>query len=128
MKSDILIIGAGGAGMRAAISASTTGCTISIVTKSLLGKAHTVMAEGGIAASVANVDSKDSWKVHFSDTIIEGVYLGDWRMAEILSKEAPKQVYELERLGAVFDRTKDGRIIQRAFGGHNIITVYKNTN
>ncbi len=104
--------------MRAAISASTTGCTISIVTKSLLGKAHTVMAEGGIAASVANVDSKDSWKVHFSDTIIEGVYLGDWRMAEILSKEAPKQVYELERLGAVFDRTKDGRIIQRAFGGH----------
>lgn len=104
--------------MRAALSAIERDCTISIVTKSLLGKAHTVMAEGGIAASVANVDSKDNWEVHFSDTIIEGVYLGDWHMAETLAKEAPKRVYELERFGAVFDRTEEGKIMQRAFGGH----------
>jgi len=104
--------------MRAALSALQKGSNICIVSKSLLGKAHTVMAEGGIAASVANVDSKDNWEVHFSDTIIEGVYLGDWSMAETLAKEAPKRVYELERFGAIFDRTKNGKIMQRAFGGH----------
>ncbi len=118
MGCDVLIIGAGGAGLRAAIAASDAGARVVIASKTLLGKAHTVMAEGGIAASVANVDSKDNWEVHFSDTIVEGAYLSNWRMAEILAKEAPERVYELERYGALFDRTTDGRIMQRAFGGH----------
>ncbi len=116
--SDVLIIGAGGAGLRAAIEACDGGASVVIVSKSLLGKAHTVMAEGGIAASVADVDPKDNWEVHFSDTIREGVYMSDWRMVEILVKEAPKAVYELESYGALFDRTPDGKIMQRAFGAH----------
>jgi succinate dehydrogenase / fumarate reductase flavoprotein subunit len=118
VETDILIIGAGGAGMRAAIAAGERGARVIVTTKSLLGKAHTVMAEGGIAASIADVDAKDNWEVHFADTIVEGAYLSDWRMAEMLAKEAPERVYELERYGAIFDRTDDGRIMQRAFGGH----------
>ena len=118
IESDILIIGAGGAGMRAALAALDNGSTVTMVSKSVLGKAHTVMAEGGIAASVGKVDSKDSWQVHFSDTIVEGAYLSNWRMAEILAKEAPERVFELERFGAIFDRTPEGKIMQRAFGGH----------
>ena len=117
-ESDLLIIGAGGAGMRAAISALGNGHNVNIVSKSLIGKAHTVMAEGGIAASVGDVDKDDNWTVHFADTVVEGVYIGNWRMAEILAKDAPERVYELERFGAVFDRTPDGKIMQRAFGGH----------
>ena len=115
---DVLIIGSGGAGMRAALAALDKKQSVIILSKSVLGKAHTVMAEGGIAAAVANVDSKDNWKVHFSDTVIEGDYIGNWRMAEILAKEAPNAVYELERFGALFDRTPDGKIMQRAFGAH----------
>ncbi|MCL5008400.1 MAG: FAD-binding protein [Candidatus Marsarchaeota archaeon] len=115
---DVLILGSGGAGLRAALAALDSNCSVIIISKSLLGKAHTVMAEGGIAASVANVDTKDNWKVHFADTIIEGDYIGNWQMAEILAKEAPDAVYELERMGALFDRTQDGKIMQRAFGGH----------
>ncbi|MDE1870891.1 MAG: FAD-binding protein [Candidatus Micrarchaeota archaeon] len=118
VSCDVLVIGEGGAGLRAAIEASGKGSYVVLVSKTLLGKAHTVMAEGGIAAAVANVDSKDTWQVHFSDTIVEGDYIGDWRMAEILVKEAPERVYELERYGALFDRTPDGRIMQRAFGAH----------
>ncbi len=118
LKTDILIIGAGGAGLRAAIEAHDAGANVTIVSKSLLGKAHTVMAEGGIAASIADVDANDNWKVHFSDTFVEGVYLGDWKMIEILVKEAPDRVYELEQYGALFDRTPQGKIMQRAFGGH----------
>ena len=118
LDSDILIIGSGGAGLRAAIEAGANGASVVVVSKSLLGKAHTVMAEGGIAASLGDVDSKDSWEVHFSDTIIEGVFLGNWRMAEIMAKEAPERVYELERYGALFDRTPEGKIMQRAFGAH----------
>ncbi len=118
VESDILIIGAGGAGMRAALAALSNGANAVIISKSVLGKAHTVMAEGGIAASVGNVDSKDNWQVHFSDTMVEGVYLSNWRMAELLAKEAPERVFELERFGAIFDRTKEGKIMQRAFGGH----------
>ncbi len=117
-ETDVLIIGAGGAGMRAAIAASDSGSSVTILSKSLLGKAHTVMAEGGIAASLANVDSKDNWQVHFSDTFIEGVYISNYRMVEILAKEAPERVRELEEYGALFDRTPDGRIMQRAFGAH----------
>ncbi len=104
--------------MRAAIAALDKGCSVIMLSKSVLGKAHTVMAEGGIAASVANVDSGDDWKTHFRDTIVEGCYIGNWRMAEILAKEAPGAVYELERFGALFDRTTEGKIMQRAFGGH----------
>ncbi len=118
ITADILIIGAGGAGLRAAIAAQERGADVIIVSKSLLGKAHTVMAEGGIAASLGDVDSKDNWEVHFSDIIAEGVYLSNWRMAEILAREAPGRVYELEHYGALFDRTSEGRIMQRAFGGH----------
>ncbi len=117
-ECDVLVIGAGGAGMRAALAAAENNSKVIILSKSVLGKAHTVMAEGGIAASMGNVDSKDDWKMHFKDTIIEGVYLGDWRMAEILAKEAPEAVYGLERIGAIFDRTEEGKIMQRAFGGH----------
>ncbi len=115
---DVLVIGAGGAGLRAAIEASANGVKVGVVTKSLLGKAHTVMAEGGIAAALANVDERDNWKVHFSDTMRGGQYLNDWRMAELHAREAPARVRELEAWGALFDRTKDGRILQRNFGGH----------
>jgi succinate dehydrogenase / fumarate reductase flavoprotein subunit len=115
---DVLVIGAGGAGLRAAIAAASHGVTVGLVCKSLLGKAHTVMAEGGIAAALANVDDRDSWKVHFADTMRGGQYLNDSRMAELHAKEAPAAVHELEAWGAVFDRTKDGRILQRNFGGH----------
>jgi succinate dehydrogenase / fumarate reductase flavoprotein subunit len=115
---DVLVIGAGGAGLRAAIEASGSGLSVGLVCKSLLGKAHTVMAEGGIAASLANVDQRDNWKVHFADTMRGGQYLSNWRMAEIHAKEAPDRVRELEAWGALFDRTKDGRILQRNFGGH----------
>lgn len=115
---DVLVIGAGGAGLRAAIEASANGVRVGVVTKSLLGKAHTVMAEGGIAAALANVDERDNWKVHFSDTMRGGQYLNNWRMVELHAKEAPERVRELEAWGALFDRTKDGRILQRNFGGH----------
>src|ERR1700722_11129731 len=115
---DVLVIGAGGAGLRAAIEASTGGVSVGLVCKSLLGKAHTVMAEGGIAAALANVDDRDSWRVHFADTMRGGQYLNNWRMAELHAKEAPECVRELEAWGALFDRTKDGRILQRNFGGH----------
>src|SRR6201987_2901684 len=115
---DVLVIGAGGAGLRAAIEASAAGCSVGLVCKSLLGKAHTVMAEGGIAAALANVDNRDSWKVHFSDTMRGGQYVNNWRMAQLHAQEAPARVRELEAWGAVFDRTPDGRIFQRNFGGH----------
>jgi len=115
---DVLVIGAGGAGLRAAIEASAAGVRVGVVCKSLLGKAHTVMAEGGIAAALANVDERDNWKVHFADTMRGGQYVNQWRMAELHGKEAPDRVRELEAWGAVFDRTKDGRILQRHFGGH----------
>ena len=115
---DVLVIGAGGAGLRAAIEASANGARVGVVCKSLLGKAHTVMAEGGIAAALANVDDRDNWRVHFSDTMRGGQYLNNWRMAELHAKEAPECVRELEAWGALFDRTPDGRILQRNFGGH----------
>jgi succinate dehydrogenase / fumarate reductase, flavoprotein subunit len=115
---DVLVIGAGGAGLRAAIEASANGASVGVVCKSLLGKAHTVMAEGGIAAALANVDDRDNWRVHFSDTMRGGQYLNNWRMAELHAKEAPECVRELEAWGALFDRTADGRILQRNFGGH----------
>src|SRR6201981_2648371 len=115
---DVLVIGAGGAGLRAAIEASVAGVKVGLVCKSLLGKAHTVMAEGGIAAALANVDDRDNWKVHFADTMRGGQYVNSWRMAELHAKEAPDRVRELEAWGAVFDRTNDGRILQRNFGGH----------
>src|SRR5476649_2600088 len=115
---DVLIIGAGGAGLRAAIEAAAPGVKVVVVCKSLLGKAHTVMAEGGVAAALANVDDRDNWRVHFADTMRGGQYLNDWRMAELHAREAPDRVRELEAWGALFDRTKDGRILQRNFGGH----------
>ncbi|MDH3491946.1 MAG: fumarate reductase/succinate dehydrogenase flavoprotein subunit [Acidobacteriota bacterium] len=117
-EHDVIVIGAGGAGLRAAIEASAGGVSVGLICKSLLGKAHTVMAEGGMAASLANVDDRDNWKVHFSDTMRGGQYLNNWRMAELHAKEAPERVRELEAWGAVFDRTKDGKILQRNFGGH----------
>jgi succinate dehydrogenase flavoprotein subunit len=115
---DVLVIGAGGAGLRAAIEAGATGAKVGVVCKSLLGKAHTVMAEGGIAAALANVDDRDNWQVHFADTMRGGQYLNNWRMAELHAKEAPECVRELEAWGALFDRTTDGKILQRNFGGH----------
>lgn len=115
---DVLVIGAGGAGLRAAIEASAHDVKVGLICKSLLGKAHTVMAEGGVAASLANVDERDNWKVHFADTMRGGQYLNNWRMAELHAKEAPERVRELEAWGALFDRTKDGKILQRNFGGH----------
>jgi succinate dehydrogenase / fumarate reductase flavoprotein subunit len=115
---DVLVIGAGGAGLRAAIEASNRGAKVGVVCKSLLGKAHTVMAEGGMAAAMANVDDRDNWRVHFADTMRGGQYLNNWRMAELHAKEAPERVKEMEAWGALFDRTKDGRILQRNFGGH----------
>ncbi len=117
-EHDVLVIGAGGAGLRAAIEASAVGVSVGIVCKSLLGKAHTVMAEGGIAAALANVDDRDNWKVHFADTMRGGQYMNNWRMAELHARESPDRVRELEAWGALFDRTKDGRILQRNFGGH----------
>src|SRR3954467_3822551 len=117
-EHDVLVIGSGGAGLRAAIEASAAGVSVGMVCKCLLGKAHTVMAEGGIAAALANVDDRDSWKVHFADTMRGGQYVNNWRHAELHAKEAPDRVRELEAWGAVFDRTKDGRILQRNFGGH----------
>ena len=118
LEYDVLIIGAGGAGLRAAIEASVAGVKVGLICKSLLGKAHTVMAEGGMAAALANVDDRDNWKVHFADTMRGGQYVNNWRMAELHAKEAPDRVRELEAWGAVFDRTADGRILQRNFGGH----------
>lgn len=115
---DVLVIGSGGAGLRAAIEASAAGVSVGVVCRSLLGKAHTVMAEGGVAASLANVDDRDNWKVHFADTLRGGQYLNNWRMVELFSKEAPARVRELEAWGALFDRTVDGKILQRNFGGH----------
>jgi succinate dehydrogenase / fumarate reductase flavoprotein subunit len=117
-EHDVLVIGAGGAGLRAAIEASAAGVKVGLICKSLLGKAHTVMAEGGMAAAMGNVDDRDNWKVHFSDTMRGGQYVNSWRMAELHAKEAPDRVRELEAWGAVFDRTKDGKILQRNFGGH----------
>jgi len=115
---DVLIIGAGGAGLRAAIEAANAGVSVGLICKSLLGKAHTVMAEGGMAAALSHNDDRDNWKVHFADTMRGGQYVNNWRMAEIHAKEAPDRVRELEAWGAVFDRTPDGRINQRNFGGH----------
>ncbi|MFN2432047.1 MAG: FAD-dependent oxidoreductase [Gemmatimonadota bacterium] len=117
-EHDVLVIGAGGAGLRAAIEAADQGLRVGVVCKSLLGKAHTVMAEGGVAAALANVDEADDWRTHFRDTMLGGKLLNDWRMAQLHAQEAPERVRELERWGAVFDRTPDGRILQRAFGGH----------
>ena len=117
-EHDVLVIGAGGAGLRAAIEASAAGVKVGLVCKSLLGKAHTVMAEGGMAAAMGNVDDRDNWRVHFADTMRGGQYVNNWRMAELHAKEAPARVHELEAWGAVFDRTPDGRILQRNFGGH----------
>src|SRR5438046_2477675 len=115
---DVLVVGAGGAGLRAAIEAAAEGCSVGLVCKSLLGKAHTVMAEGGVAAALATTDPRDSWKVHFRDTMRGGKLLNDWRMAKLHAQEAPARVNELEAWGALFDRTPDGRILQRNFGGH----------
>src|SRR5438552_14699116 len=115
---DVLVVGAGGAGLRAAIEAAEQGMSVAVVCKSLLGKAHTVMAEGGVAAALATTDARDSWKVHFRDTMRGGKLLNDWRMAQLLAVEAPARVRELEAWGAVFDRTSDGKILQRNFGGH----------
>ena len=117
-EHDVLIIGAGGAGLRAAIEAAADGLKVGLVCKSLLGKAHTVMAEGGVAAALANVDERDSWRVHFADTMRGGQYLSNARMAELHAKESPDRVRELEAWGALFDRTQDGSILQRNFGGH----------
>jgi succinate dehydrogenase / fumarate reductase flavoprotein subunit len=117
-EHDVLIIGAGGAGLRAAIEALAAGARVAVVSKSLLGKAHTVMAEGGIAAAMANVDKADSWRTHFRDTMRGGKLMNNWRMAQLHAQEAPERVRELEQWGALFDRTSDGDILQRAFGGH----------
>jgi succinate dehydrogenase / fumarate reductase flavoprotein subunit len=117
-EHDVLVIGAGGAGLRAAIEALAQGVSVGVVSKSLLGKAHTVMAEGGIAAAMGNVDSADGWKPHFRDTMRGGKMLNNWRMAQLHAQEAPERVRELEHWGAIFDRTADGNILQRAFGGH----------
>lgn len=117
-QHDVLVIGAGGAGLRAAIEASSMGLSVGLICKSLLGKAHTVMAEGGVAAALGNVEPRDNWKVHFRDTMKGGRYLNQWRMAQLHAMEAPARVNELEEWGALFDRTKDGRILQRNFGGH----------
>jgi succinate dehydrogenase / fumarate reductase flavoprotein subunit len=117
-EHDVIVIGAGGAGLRAAIEASAQGASVGLICKSLLGKAHTVMAEGGVAAALANVDQEDGWQVHFRDTMNGGKMLNNWRMAQLHAQEAPDRVRELEHWGAVFDRTKNGKILQRAFGGH----------
>ncbi|MBM3786356.1 MAG: fumarate reductase/succinate dehydrogenase flavoprotein subunit [Acidobacteria bacterium] len=118
LEHDVLVIGAGGAGLSAAVRASASGVKVGVVSKSLLGKAHTVMAEGGMAAAMGNVDGRDNWKVHFADTMRGGQYLNNWRMAQLHAQEAPDRVRELEQWGAIFDRTKEGKILQRNFGGH----------
>src|SRR2546423_6176882 len=115
---DVVVVGAGGAGLRAAIEARARGKRTAIICKSLFGKAHTVMAEGGIAASMGNANPNDNWQVHFRDTMRGGKFLNNWRMAELHAKEATDRVWELETYGALFDRTKDGKISQRNFGGH----------
>src|SRR3978361_255545 len=115
---DVVAIGAGGAGLRAAIEARMRGKRVAIISKSLFGKAHTVMAEGGIAASMGNANPRDNWTVHFRDTMRGGKFLNNWRMAELHAKEAPERVWELETYGALFDRTPEGKISQRNFGGH----------
>src|SRR3989338_765009 len=117
-KSDVLIIGAGGAGLRAAIESYNLGAKVILISKSLIGKAHTVMAEGGVAAALRNADPKDDWRVFFRGTMGEGQMISDWRMVEILVKEIPDRIKELEEWGAVFDRTEDGKIAQRLFGAH----------
>ena len=117
-EHDVLIIGAGGAGLRASLEALAQGASVGVVCKSLLGKAHTVMAEGGIAAAMANVDAADNWKTHFRDTMRGGKFLNNWRMAQLHAQESPARVRELEQWGALFDRTENGDILQRAFGGH----------
>src|ERR1700733_4408132 len=117
-EHDVLVIGAGGAGLRAAIEASAAGVSVGLICKSLLGKAHTGMAEGGGAAALANVDPKDGWETHFRDTMNGGKMLNNWRFAQLHAQEAPDRVRELERWGALFDRTDKGEILQRAFGGH----------
>ena len=119
-EHDILIVGAGGAGLSAAIESSAQGMKTGLICKSLLGKAHTVMAEGGMAAALGNVDSRDHWKIHFRDTMRGGKFLNVWRMAELHARNAPARVRELEEWGAVFDRTKEGLTAQRNFGGHKI--------
>ena len=115
---DVIVIGAGGAGLRAAIEASSSGAKVGVITKSMLGKAHTVMAEGGAAAALANKDHRDSWETHFRDTMKGGKYLSDWRMAQIHAQQSPDRIRELEQWGAVFDRTPKGHTSQRNFGGH----------
>src|SRR5580765_7014813 len=117
-ECDVLVVGAGGAGLRAAIESAAQGARTALVCKSLLGKAHTVMAEGGIAAALGNVYPEDNWQVHFRDTMRGGKMLNNWRMAQLHAQEAPERVLELEEWGALFDRTKDGLISQRDFGGH----------
>src|SRR4249919_1082039 len=117
-RFDVVVIGAGGAGLRAAIEARAQGKRTAVICKSLFGKAHTVMAEGGIAASMGNVNADDNWQVHFCDTMRGGKFMNHWRMAELHAKEAPQRVWELETYGALFDRTRDGKISQRNFGGH----------
>ncbi len=118
VEHDVLVIGAGGAGLRAAIECSARGLRTAVISKSLLGKAHTVMAEGGCAAALGNVDPRDNWRIHFRDTMRGGKFLNDWRMAELHARQAPDRVRELEEWGAIFDRTQDGLISQRNFGGH----------
>src|SRR3972149_6419668 len=115
---DVVVIGAGGAGVRAAIEASAQGARTALICKSLLGKAHTVMAEGGIAAALGHIYAEDNWQVHFRDTMRGGKMLNSWRMAQLHAQESPERVFELETWGALFDRTDDGRISQRPFGGH----------
>src|SRR6202045_2439762 len=117
-KYDVVVIGAGGAGLRAVIEARQRGYSVAVVCKSLFGKAHTVMAEGGCAAAMGNANEKDNWQTHFKDTMRGGKFLNNWRMAELHAQEAPDRVWELETYGALFDRTADGRISQRNFGGH----------
>src|ERR671911_1602991 len=115
---DVVVIGAGGAGLRAVIEARERGLRVAVVTKSLFGKAHTVMAEGGCAAAMKNANAKDTWQIHFADTMRGGKFLNNWRMAELHAQEAPDRVWELETYGALFDRTPEGKISQRNFGGH----------
>jgi succinate dehydrogenase / fumarate reductase, flavoprotein subunit len=117
-RADVLVIGAGGAGLRAAIEAHAGGAKVAVVCKSLLGKAHTIVAEGGIAAAVGSVDPRDDWRAHFRDTMAGGKYINNWKMALLLAQEAPSEIDNLERWGALFDRTESGGVMQRLFGGH----------
>src|SRR6059058_3174523 len=116
---DVVVVGAGGSGLRAAIEAREAGKRTAVISKSLFGKAHTVMAEGGCAAAMGNMNPNDNWQVHFRDTMRGGKFLNNWRMAELHAQEAPDRVWELETYGALFDRTPEGKILQRAFGGHS---------